>query len=503
MIKYANYYLSWCMANLGVVPLVTLAAFLLLPCFLLVAFLLAFVLIVSEPITQLLKSNTNTLVRTPFLQALSPNVKRIIYLLPLTIYISSLATTLRANDLNTIILSRGEQQEINAANIDNFSVGNREIISYKHDPKTKRFLVKGKKIGFSDLIFWRGRKKITHRIYVISKQEQLKIARMGDILKAVGLKIDLRGPLITASGTIESLADYRLIKRLEHDYKKHILLNSKISHSLRNKIIASIYKELFGKTTHEVSCYDEYSSIICNHHKTDVISKMIKSNLKERFFVKFIPLSPATENINYFAKIKIIQMEQLDGEEIDIGLHRLSSSVKDIFNNGIRSLIDNNLILLESKNIDLSTLAEPETILRINSPATIEVGSSIPFKTQATDHRVGTTQWYFAGLKVKLTLKSSSNKLAINYSTEITKPDNQQVNGNKESSSAIIEINKPIKLFQIYFKTSNSIDRSIPFIGKIPLLGRLFSSKSTQNNYKKITGIIVIKKQADQDSNNV
>lgn len=503
-IKNKIYFLSsatW-IANFGVEPLLRSITFLFRPCFLLVAFLFVSVLMVSEPICNLLSAIIFCYISLIFLQGLKLNVKSFSKII-LTMFILCNAVGGLAQDIsgqeNDLIISIGEQREITIGNFDKFSVGNREIISYTHIEKSQKFLIKGKKIGFSDLIFWKkvgknnNKEKIEYRIYVISKSAQLKMAKIAELLKSAGLDIKISGTLIVASGTIITHSQYRLIKKLENDHKDKILLNCTLAKELRNKIIGLVYEKFFRETNSGISCYSEYSSIICDHDPLEPTTETLVKDLKERYYINFIPSSSKLNNKNFLAKLKIIQMEKLDGTELSFGLNKLYGSVDEVFTNGVQSLIKNNYIFLESSNINISTLAEPETVLQVNSPATIEMGSNIPFQS-VSNNNLPNTSWKFAGLKVELNIKTNGNEITIEYETEITKPNDDLISGNKEKSAATVELGKPIKLFQICFQTNGDKKSGLPVISKIPVLGNLFASKSTQNNYKKITGFIVIEK---------
>ena len=135
-------------------------------------------------------------------------------------------------------------------------------------------------------------------------------------------------------------------------------------------------------------------------------------------------------------------------------------------------------------------LAEPETIIRPNFPAIIEVGAEIPFKTirsrqSGQNKQIITTVWKFTGLKLKITLKHVGDLLKIEYQTGFSRPDDSgKISGSKEKSSAMITLGIPLQIFQIGLKTSGISNSYLPGLGMIPILGEIFKSKSKQNNYK-------------------
>ncbi len=103
------------------------------------------------------------------------------------------SASLAADSPKDIVLAKGEQKEIELKDLRNFSVGNPEVISYKFLPKQGKLLVKGKKVGFTDVIIWSAKGKETFSLYVLSKQKFLKTFQLADALKNLNLEIDIKG----------------------------------------------------------------------------------------------------------------------------------------------------------------------------------------------------------------------------------------------------------------------------------------------------------------------
>lgn len=80
----------------------------------------------------------------------------------------------------------------------------------------------------------------------------------------------------------------------------------------------------------------------------------------------------------------------------------------------------------------------------------------------------------------------------LDYETEFSRPVDQAISGSKEVSSALLEIGKPLKIFQIGFQTTSNSRKGIPLISNIPILKHLFESKSDQKSYKQIYGYVVL-----------
>jgi type II secretory pathway component GspD/PulD (secretin) len=143
--------------------------------------------------------------------------------------------------------------------------------------------------------------------------------------------------------------------------------------------------------------------------------------------------------------------------------------------------------------VSISTLAEPEIVLRPEVPGEIQIGSEIPFSVNKN-----TTAWKFAGLKIKINLENMGDQLKINFETELTQPamtsiNQASVSGTISKSSVIVSLNRPSKIFQVSLRTQGTQTDKMPLLSAIPILGELFKSKSKQDNFKTITGIIEVK----------
>ncbi|MCY4523445.1 MAG: hypothetical protein OXB84_01770, partial [Halobacteriovoraceae bacterium] len=224
-------------------------------------------------------------------------------------------------------------------------------------------------------------------------------------------------------------------------------------------------------------------------------------HLIEHWGVKLVPLKDEESGKNLMAKAKIILMEQLDGNQLGLGIHQLAGNLGHFFTSqGIHSIMKKNQFLINKKKIRLSILAEPEIILQEKKEAIISVGAEIPYNSISWQQggEVKNTHWKFAGLKVSFLLKKLNSRYELKYKTQFTRPsDGGIVGGNKESSVVSVKLNKPFKLFQIGLQTKNKQTSGMPWISNVPLLGSIFQSTSGNFNYKKIIGIIILKEYED------
>ncbi len=479
-----NYFLSGWIANLGVVPLFFIAFLRAAPILFLVLALLVFVTRVLETILNLLWVKIEN--RLVVLSRMALIVKAILLFSLLGGHASQAYANLKVE--KDLILARGEQKELTfPQGLTKFSIGNSEVLAKKHMGNT--LLIKGKSMGFSDLKIWHKDKTQSHyRIYVLSKSDQLNNIQLAEALKDLSLELKVSGHLIIVAGTIESLDDYQLLKKMQNSHQDNLLFHIQLSKTLKGKIIGEIYEHLFRESMNSFRCQDNYLQIECRYSETQKISENVIKYLKGKFNIEFIPTKAPVKN--YRVKLKLIQLERLDGKEISFGLNQLSAKMGDFFEQGLVSLINQNLILLRHSNTHASTLAEPESLTTLNQNVLMEVGSEIPFRADALN--AINTQWKFAGLRIKLSLSPEAKFLKLKYQTEFTRPVEGSISGSKNEAEVNVMSNEPFELFKITFKTQTEDRVGIPVLEDIPLLGEIFKSKSDVSTYKTITGLAVV-----------
>lgn len=477
-----NYF--WCTANLGVVPLFLLAAFLLAPAALCFALRRFSVTAVLDAICISRDKFSHYMDLKLLNVATSLFFVKIFLLVPIASYASE--------GPQDIVLAKGEQKEITLGEMKNFSVGNPEVISYKLLPKQGKLLIKGKKVGFTDLIVWTKKGKETFSLYVLSKQKFLKTFQLADALKNLNLEIDIKGPVMTASGILSDFSDYLYLQKIKGQFQEQVFFKISLEPRLRNHIVGQIYKKLYANGFSSVNCQVDWLDIMCFYEGTQ--NENLLKQLSTFYRVTFIQQDSRLKHKNYRLKIKLIQLEQMDGREIHLGTDAFRTSIGDLFDFGIRKLIDDNQVFLQKSRLDLSTIAEPELIVNLSTPQLIEIGSQIPYQNIAQQGSavIAPIDWRFAGLKIKTKITESFGKLLLEYETEFSRPIDQAINGSKEISSALLEVGVPMKIFQIGYQTTAKDRRGIPVLSDIPILKHLFESKSDQASYKQIYGYVVL-----------
>lgn len=472
-------YLSLWIANLGVDPLFSIMFFLALPAFFLLNLLLHLVCIVFEAMILPLPFYINYLCkfRPLFLSGQVLNVKA--FLLFASIMLQPNIS--QASNIKEIFISPGEQIELKNIKLDRYSVGNKDVLHHKYRKRNNQILVKGKKIGFSDLMIWHGKQKQTYHFYVISKKEQLKKISLIESLKKFNLNIRTQGEIVYANGMIESETNYLLLKNIQMQKHKNLVLDLKLSPKLHNEILTKIYNDLYSYGAQKVLCNSIALNIHCAIHGLELNSPIVK-HYRETFFIQTSNQFLNYLNRNYMAYFKIIQIETNKNDIQKLGLAKISAKIQQLLN--FNQIINQEKIHLGEIEGSINVLAQPKTALIIDQKAHIQLGGELPYTI--TSNNNSELQWKFYGLKISTLLKTPQGKPLINFTTELTTPNNRAITGSKGSSSIFVDHDKYIKLFEVGYEVNTDHKESLPILGDIPLLNSLFSSEERSQAYKHI-----------------
>ncbi len=492
-------------ANLGVVPLFLFSAFLLAPAFLAFLNLLFVVTHVLETIGKLLynrnfDSGINTNIyslltlksfKPFFLPIKSPCVKGFFTFLVL-IYSTPIVMS------KDLVIGKGESLTLPIFPLRQFSIGNKEVLTYKFHEKTKQLLIRGARIGNSEVVLWKKDQDAPEliNVFVISKIQESKILQISEAIRGLGLDCEMGLPHLRVKGLINDKAQFLTFQKFLKKHSDILIDETTMDWNLKKQLMTEVYLILLNDYKDQTKCSFSGSQLRCFYPSNEKISDGLKANLEDTFGITFVESSAQKQNQNYWYKIKIVQLEQLDGEEIKLGLEELNTTIGEILKLPLNVIVEKNTVLLNQKKVSMSTLAEPSGIIRPLTAAEFQVGAEIPFQFSNKDGSTTQTQWQFAGLKIKLDIENLGEQIKASYDTELTKPSgetNGSISGSKGKSSIVVNLNRPIILFQMLLKTEGAGVNQLPYLNRIPIIGELFKSKSSQSNYKTITAILEIK----------
>lgn len=479
-------YLSLWIANFGVEPLLAIMFFLALPAFFFLNLLLHLVCIVFEamilPLPFYIKQFHKF--RSLFLSIVSLSVKTfLVALIAMTQPVKA-----KPSKISEIFISPGEQVEIKASKLKRFSIGNKDTIKHKHRPSKGVLLIKGKKIGFSDIYIWGKNWKRTYHIYVISKKKQLEKISLIESLKKLNLNIRTQGEFVFTSGEIKTIEQYLIINKILNAKYKNLISNISIGNELKKEIIAKIYLDLYSLGASKVICANYGLRFNCSVDGIDFDSTLVK-HLQTKFDISFDSKFNNYSNKNYMAFFKIIQIETSSREIDKLGLDKISTQIKNLLN--LNEVINEKEVEINNSHTKIKVLAEPKTTLIINQKSNIQLGAEIPFNL--INQTSSSVSWKFYGLKIASLLRSLKGKLVIDFSTELTAPNDNIISGSKGKSSYFIHNQNYNKLFEVGYTVDSENISALPIIGELPFIKSLFTNEIFGKSYKHIICFLKIK----------
>lgn len=492
---FRTYFCSTWILNLGVVPLLRLATFLLWPIFVFLRWRRFSVTRVLETITLLLTTAIQqllTLIRRANIALNLSNVKDLAL-----VGVFSLLAGQGVQAQQNMLLALGEHREINVLDLDHFINGNREVLNVHHDKEQNTLILKGAMQGFSELFIKRS-SGVEERwaVFVLSKKEHLELYQMVEVFESMKLKVVPRGLSLEVKGTLFSRAHYRRVHQVLKQFPNALDLNVNLSEALQKSIIADVYARFFDHFADSIECHFENIYLYCRFDQAHEIPAKDLNDLEEKDFVQFRTRIGVAGQSNYRLKLKLVQLEQTDGRELSLGLDGLNLSWSDIFYRTVRSIVEEKRVILRDQNLEISTLAEPETLVQLGSKAMMKIGSEIPFSQVQAQTGATNTQWKFAGLQVELDLQRKGNQYQVHYKTGFTRPDGEAISGNRESSTILVTLGRPMAIFNIHFHSIGESESGFPILKDIPILKHLFGSSSKQRTYKSLTGVLSLERES-------
>ncbi len=505
-LKKITYFFSKWIANLGVDPLFLSCALRRLPMFLRLFARRISVIFVFDTIKILPKSLIPSFLPCLCLIVKNDKSRNPIFLWIFIIHFIHFLPISKAkvpdkqpNQVENIVLSIGEHYELKLPLKANFAVGNKEIIATKILENRKILLIKGKRIGHTDILIWHGNRQantVQHQVFVISKREQLKISQISTQLQNMGLKTNLQGPPFLITGDLKLIEDYRHLIKINQRFKNDLLINVSLSISLKQQLLAMVYEKFLNQFLDSIECHFENIKLSCRYPTDDIPSKELLESMHEEWGIEFSPtlLAHAT---NYIAKLKIIQIEASSIDDINWGLSEIKQTWGEWFGPNPFNLLKQKTINLSARDVEFRVLAEPEIILRADQDIKIQVGQENSIQIPDSNAQRGGIEWKFSGLQVKLRAKKRGALLELEFETGLTRPDGDgsgQLSSSSEKSTALVAFGRPLPLFDITIESHGQDTRKLPWFHRIPILGYFFKGKSKAYGHKKITGVIVINK---------
>ncbi len=487
-----NYFSRW-IANLGVVPLLLFAAFLFFPAFTFLAALLFLVTRVLETIYPLQFSTSAVLfsIREMVLPTQSSAVK-IFLLISVSCAANYVDAEVQDIEKTTIILSKGQHHEIQLDKISHYSITNKDTLGHKFAPSEKKLYLKGKKLGFAEVIIWHGPKsKKVFKVYVLQKNRHLKIIQLGEIFEQMGLKIKLVGPILELKGIVSDYPIYKKIKQITDKNNEQIISKVSLSKNLKSFILSETYKEFLKRYVDSIDCQIRYINIECSY--SNHVNIKAAEKLKKKYFIDFTNLGIENKNSNLRIHFDIKKVIINTSKNVDPGLDEYKGQLQSLINKDFMTPLYNNKFNFKGLEGHLMTIAKPSILVIPGEESKLLLGSEVPYDLGEEKG----TGFKFAGLKIITKALPRGRNYLCDFSISLSKPragGDSSFEENQQSSKVILAPGETANVFSIDITNSISNKEMTPYISKIPLLGHLFTSHNNGNSIQKVIAYVRIER---------
>lgn len=510
MKNYLSAFSRW-IANLGVVPLLLFAAFLLFPDFAFLLSLLFFVTLVLETISQLLYAQINRWCNysRPVWHVLKFNNRKKLqtfrFIVKAPLYLSLLFAVSHQtlsrepqlfqrvidDKLKRLHLTKGEVIQLSLKGFQKYTIGNKEILTAKKIKAENSLLLKGASLGQTDLYLWKKGEEFPQRVEIIvfNKRHKLPLKRIAAEIEKQGLEIELIGERVRPKGKLNSEEQYTSLLELNQAYPKSINLERlDLSPELKREKFKKLLLRLSDYNLHSIDCRPEKILFRC------LVSQEVQkklSPLRKEFFIEFPTEGIFTLGKQYRVTLTLHQFENSKGQAFEFGLQKVEGSLNNLLLNDPLALIKENQISLKENRFKSQTLARPILKGKLNTPMKVRIGQEINF-LQSVSNGVATQSWRFAGLGIDLSLLPHSDQLHVKFKTNLSQPSENGIAINSQQSELLVELNKEHILFDIGFNVNHNRKTAIPYLSQIPIFGSLFQGKASEKSFKKILCVIKV-----------
>lgn len=164
----------------------------------------------------------------------------------------------------------------------------------------------------------------------------------------------------------------------------------------------------------------------------------------------------------------------------------------------IGALFDSNRLKLELSALEQEgyskTISNPRLLAFDNEEATIFQGSEVPYSTTSNE---GTqTEFKEAGLKLSVTPSVVGDgtliiDVTVNQDTVEVNRDNPPITKREISTRLLVKDGGAAILGGIFLHSETNSKRSVPLLGDIPVVGRLFSARQNRDDRRELLIFIV------------
>jgi pilus assembly protein CpaC len=394
------------------------------------------------------------------------------------------------------VIRIGEQFSLKVRNLKKYSIGNRNIISARALRKKNKLLVKGKKAGYSDLIYWTPRKTHNLRFQVI---ENLSTAKAAELLKDLqeleGVTSKLSGNQVLVRGRLLSVEDVNRFHEIYSLAPTLIRNQSEISQETIAVAMNALFKKIRRQGHSQIQFQQEGRDIVMKGQVDSEEEKRKILRMTKRIWSPIRSQIKVTLKPSVLIRTRVYFLEVSHGRNQQFGLNwdEIAPDVFQFTDRGLQGAYRVSAALEQHERKGrLRILAQPEVSFLSKEKAQVFAGGEIPIRLISENS--ANIQWKPFGLNLKIQgLGANHHRIRLKIESEMSNINwADQVEGLPALSKSLVsstldfESGRPTFLSGLLKKIESKYRNGVPLLSRIPLLGLLFGSRSKKDSHSEL-----------------
>lgn len=419
-------------------------------------------------------------------------VKHILLLLSLLLTVLN-----KTYAVTTTYLENGETSLIKLPIGSKYVLSNKGNLSVKLINNQKTLLIKAKRPGRANIaiISPDGTSK-KHSFYIGSNEALKTVTSIMAELKSFKIPFSqINRKKIKLNSPVNTKSDYLTLVHILNQLSHSVEVIGTVDPKLQLEILQDIYLKFISSEIQSIYCDFDFLIINCHSETIEKGAEQIVNELKSHYAIKFTQTEKLNKRANYQLEVKIVQVETHQDRERNGGLNNIDLSLSQLLQKNLDSLIDQKKIFIGDINSTVSLLAEPKIKIKLEKKSTVKIGNEVRFLVP-NQNGISQERWKFFGFDLSFIISKYGANFETAYEFSFsTPPQSGNTNLNTSNSTAILQIERPKKLFEFNIDMSTKDSSSIPWINKVPLIGSLFKNRNHSHITKKVFAFATLKKE--------
>ncbi len=402
-----------------------------------------------------------------------------------------------------LVLGQGEQRLVRFEGLKRYSLGSPIVraVSLSSDPD--RLLLKGIQVGITDLWVWKQDGSTERRFIEVRKvdrrEKPTRLEQALSRLQETEVYYSDQGAVLR--GEIQSLGELARIQSLQNSYPKEILNETEIGPQLlalgKKRIEAWIFAH---PEAAELSVETLGQGLWVSGHIARARARQeIERQLRALFPAIQLDLeSLPDDSPTIFFRVFLLEIRKAQFGRLGIDWPGSVSGAFKASTWGIREAIALDLALqaLEGEG-SAKILSRPELVVRAPGEAELFAGGELPIRTKSPYSSNVTWKPFGLTLKLKVT-HATRERVRVDILTEVSSlnPDISDspipgIHANRMKTQVDARFGSPLFLSGLLQEGARETARGLPLLGKIPVLGALFSSEDYLNERSELVAVLL------------